>query len=434
MVTGGTPAEERRRVINDWRRTNSGTRIDVVVANSAFGLGIDMDEIRTVIHACIPETFDRFYQEVGRGGRDGPACLSVFLPVESDERTAKSMSAPTLIGKTKGSDRWTQMLRNATPLGSSRYRVDVRDLPSHLIDNAQNRAWSLRTLALMSRAGLLRLRAEGPPRLGPEVTEEARKAHLEHQNTVIVELTDVDSSDSEAWDRRFDQTRSSTYAYFRRSFARVCDLVQGGCPFEHARETYEVLSFPLGGGRELTIIPQGSCGGCVQHDFRAETTALDIPAPSAQVADLRPSPRLEQLLQGKSTLLVTYSVESSSNELARTFRRVIGKLVANGVVEYVEDLDLACDLRVRRLHRHPSSPFVFFSRELASPTRLSVPTAVFVSDTIPARPSLFHRPADLPPCVVIAPEDLPAPWKPEATLGRAWSPHWPIADFEAALS
>ena len=435
MVTGDTPAEERRRVINDWRRTESGTRIDVVVANSAFGLGIDMDEIRTVIHACIPETFDRFYQEVGRGGRDGYACLSVFLPVESDEGTAKSMSAPTLIGKTKGSDRWTQMLRNSTPLGSSRYRVDVRDLPSHLIDNAQNRAWSLRTLGLMSRAGLIRLRAEEPPRLGPEVTEEARKAaHVEYQNTVIVELTDVDTSDSEAWDRRFEQARSSTYAYFRGSFARVRDLVQGGCPLEHARDTYEVSSFPLGGGRELTIIPQGFCGGCVQHGFRAETNALDIPAPPAQVADLKLSPRLGQLFQKKPTLLVTYPEGTSSNKSAKAFRRIIRMLVHNGIVEFVEDLDLAHDPRVRQLHRRTSGGFVFFSRELASPTNVSVPTAIFVSQTVPARASLFLRPVDSPPCVAIASEELAAPWKPEATLGCVWSPHWPIADFEAALS
>ena len=434
MVTGDTPAEERRRVINDWRRTESGTRIDVVVANSAFGLGIDMDEIRTVIHACIPETFDRFYQEVGRGGRDGHACLSVFLPVESDEGTAKSMSAPTLIGKTKGSDRWTHMLHNSTPLGASRYRVDVRDLPPHLIDNAKNRAWNLRTLALMSRAGLIRLRAEEPPRLGQEATEgERRAAHVECQNTVIVELTDVDSSDSEAWDRRFEQARSSTYDYFCRSFGRVLGLIQGRCPFEQARDTYTVSSFPLDGERELTIVPQGFCGGCVQDGFRPETHTLDIPA-LVQVGDLRPSPKLGQLFRNKSTLLVTHAAGSASNELAKTFRRLIRILLQNGIVEFVEDLDLARDPRVCQLHRRTLGGFVFFSRELSSPTRFSVPTAVFVSPAIPARPSLFHRPADSPPCVVIAPADLPAPWKQEATLGRAWSPHLPITDLEAALS
>ena len=90
--------------------------------------------------------------------------------------------------------------------------------------------------------------------------------------------------------------------------------------------------------------------------------------------------------------------------------------------------------RVRQLHRRTFGGFVFFSRELASPTHLSVPTAVFVSDTVPARPSLFHRPPNSPPCVVIASEELAAPWKPEVTLGRAWSPHRPIVDFLEALS
>ena len=432
MVTGDTPAEERRRVINDWRRTASGTRIDVVIANSAFGLGIDMDEIRTVIHACIPETFDRFYQEVGRGGRDGHACLSVFLPVDSDIGIAKSMSSPTLIGRAKGSDRWRHMLRNSTPLGTSVRRVDVRDLPPHLMNSAKNRVWNLRTLALMSRAGLIRLRAERSIRSRP--TEEERKSvKNEHRHTVVVELTAVDSLASDAWEGRFEQTRSNTYAYFHSSFARIRNIVEGGCPVEHAKNTYEVSSFSLGNGREVSIIPQGSCGGCVQHGFQAETHVLDIVALAPNVTELRPSPRLARLFQGKSTLLVTYRGETPSDELTRTFRRVIDILVRNGIVEYVENLDLARDLRIRRLHRHSSNSFLFFSRQLASPTGFLVPTAIFVSDTIPARPSLFHRSTDSPPCVVIAPEDLAVPWRQETTLGRVWSPHWPIADFEAIL-
>lgn len=435
MVTGDTRAEERRRVIDAWRRTGSGTRIDVVVANSAFGLGIDMGEIRTVIHACIPETFDRFYQEVGRGGRDGYACLSIFLPVESDQQTAEVLSRPTLIGITKGSNRWRHMLRNATPIGASRYRVDVRDVPSHLIDNAKNRAWNLRTLALMSRAGLIRLRAEEPPRLGPEATEEEWKAaRTEYRNTVIVELTEVDSWSSEAWKEQFEKARESTYDYFRRSFARIGDLIQGQCPFEHARDTYAVRSLPLDRGGEVTVLPQGSCGGCLQHPFEPQTDVLDIPAPPAQATGLRLARRLAQLFQKKSTLLVTHPEESSRGVVDKVFRRIIRKLLHNGVVEFVEDRDLVLGAQVRRLHRQAASGFIFFSKELASPTNVSVPTAVFASDTVPVRSSLFFRPADSPPCIVIASEDLPAPWKPEVTLRHAWTPHWPIVDFEDALS
>ena len=75
-VTGKTGEVDRREVMERWRGvTSSGevtqTGLDVIVGTSAFGLGLDMPNVRTVIHACLPETIDRYYQEVGRGGRDG---------------------------------------------------------------------------------------------------------------------------------------------------------------------------------------------------------------------------------------------------------------------------------------------------------------------------------------------------------------------------
>ena len=67
----------------------------VMVATNAFGMGIDKPDVRLVVHVDIPDSPEAYFQEAGRGGRDGEKAYAVLLYARSDKATLKKRISDT---------------------------------------------------------------------------------------------------------------------------------------------------------------------------------------------------------------------------------------------------------------------------------------------------------------------------------------------------
>ncbi|MBX2803929.1 MAG: ATP-dependent DNA helicase [Myxococcales bacterium] len=80
-----TGARERAQ-----RRFESGD-LAVLVATTAFGMGIDLPDVRMVVHVQAPSTLEAYYQQAGRAGRDGEPSSCVLLYAPGDSRTQNQL-------------------------------------------------------------------------------------------------------------------------------------------------------------------------------------------------------------------------------------------------------------------------------------------------------------------------------------------------------
>ncbi|MBF7058336.1 ATP-dependent DNA helicase RecQ [Weissella confusa] len=71
-------------------------QIDVIAATSAFGMGIDKDNVRYVIHYHLSNDLANYLQEIGRAGRDGEQSAAILLYVPGDENLQLNMIDGTI--------------------------------------------------------------------------------------------------------------------------------------------------------------------------------------------------------------------------------------------------------------------------------------------------------------------------------------------------
>lgn len=104
-------------------------KLEVVVATTAFGMGIDKADVRTVVHSALPATVEGYYQEIGRAGRDGLPSRAVLFHGYQDRKTHEFFLERDYPEEAELAKVWSTLRPDPEPLADvqGRSRLGIED-------------------------------------------------------------------------------------------------------------------------------------------------------------------------------------------------------------------------------------------------------------------------------------------------------------------
>ncbi|MCZ2815571.1 RecQ family ATP-dependent DNA helicase [Modestobacter sp. VKM Ac-2984] len=135
--------------------------LDVVVATTAFGMGIDKPQTRFVVHAEPADSVDSYYQEIGRAGRDGEPAVAVLVHRQEDLGLRRFFAAGA------PAEEELQQVAGLVQAGAAAGMdgVDVRDLRE---ETGRAATPLVRDLNLLEQAGAVVVDEEGTASPAPD--------------------------------------------------------------------------------------------------------------------------------------------------------------------------------------------------------------------------------------------------------------------------
>ena len=372
---GQTSDEERIQVLERFRWNQS----DVVVATSAFGLGIDQSDIRTIIHACIPETIDRYYQEVGRAGRDGAPSIAVmcwsqevtadFGRKPDDQKLAEALALNKVISKELGLKYWQALAVGAQNLSEDRLKLSIDSKPAHLEDtNEEVEKWHVRTLGLLVRSGLL------------ELSWDEQDQEEEESNSVVIKLSGqvVDETN---WENCVEPVRERIIKANVNSHELVMEVAAGQKAICNLiQSAYQLEDSELLPREARPNEPHYACGGCRSHRGSTRQGSLPVPFPLRHPYPIEHN--LNPLLNSKNAGYITYDPHSPNFE--QDFTESLKTFVQFGIRHLYCPSSIVKKNEVAQLLPQLSTPIlnnserIFFLDEQFSGTKYFFPTLVVI--------------------------------------------------------
>ena len=231
----------------------------MVIATSAFGLGIDYPGIRSVVHACVPETVDRWYQEVGRGGRDGNASVALLAPARGDGEEAASLGLRMLTPEL-ALDRWNFLWDTRRRIGARSF-IDLHTPTPGTLPGSYTHRWNSQLLRGLQYLGQIS-RYEVSQWEAAELGLEWSAGQHDWQETYLLTEQKHDVGFfQEKWVPRRDQAAAPIAEAFEamksvlKRGTSVCTVIsQAYQPDDGIRKQF--------GEAAATLAPESGCGRC----------------------------------------------------------------------------------------------------------------------------------------------------------------------------
>lgn len=308
--TGLTGRAQREKLIDTWVDDD----FEIMIATSAFGVGVDKEDVRTVIHTYIPQNANTYYQELGRGGRDRLPCLSVMCLQSEDTTIGRDRIKKRVLTTEKIIGRWDSLYNNTKSqrISNNRVFIDTSIKPNYadvdeFDDSPTSDAdmnWNVYVLLFLRRFNLIKML-------------EVKKTS-DHYVILIELIDDRLMVINDELTELIERYREEEWNYFNSSYNAISSAVRANCKDCISELFYDTYSKVY-----------EYCAGCNAHTKAIIGDINKFPLKNRVIEPLRIVSDEQKQSFGDATELVTILNDDESLMV------LVDRLTCKGVTTFV---------------------------------------------------------------------------------------------------